>query len=128
MFFCSSRRRHTRYWRDWSSDVCSSDLGYLDGDELHAAGHRRPCSPAAGARGNRLVRELLLGLLHLLLHLLNLLHHFIYVSTIPQRILPGSRSMDLMSISHMSRRATTFGPRTLRAQMSLYTEYLPRSR
>src|SRR5947209_14831819 len=28
-FFFSSRRRHTRYWRDWSSDVCSSDLeGY----------------------------------------------------------------------------------------------------
>src|SRR3712207_8052202 len=26
MFFFSSRRRHTRYWRDWSSDVCSSDL------------------------------------------------------------------------------------------------------
>src|SRR3712207_4989821 len=26
-FFFSSRRRHTRYWRDWSSDVCSSDLG-----------------------------------------------------------------------------------------------------
>src|SRR5947209_1613284 len=25
-FFCSSRRRHTIYWRDWSSDVCSSDL------------------------------------------------------------------------------------------------------
>src|SRR3712207_8907014 len=25
--FFSSRRRHTRYWRDWSSDVCSSDLG-----------------------------------------------------------------------------------------------------
>src|SRR3712207_6826413 len=24
--FFSSRRRHTRYWRDWSSDVCSSDL------------------------------------------------------------------------------------------------------
>src|SRR5215203_6754426 len=28
-FFFSSRRRHTRYWRDWSSDVCSSDLGLL---------------------------------------------------------------------------------------------------
>src|SRR3712207_1932907 len=27
LFFFSSRRRHTRYWRDWSSDVCSSDLG-----------------------------------------------------------------------------------------------------
>src|SRR5882757_4524229 len=25
-FFFSSRRRHTRYWRDWSSDMCSSDL------------------------------------------------------------------------------------------------------
>src|SRR3712207_9202953 len=24
--FFSSRRRHTKYWRDWSSDVCSSDL------------------------------------------------------------------------------------------------------
>src|SRR5690606_29242873 len=26
MFFFSSRRRHTRFSRDWSSDVCSSDL------------------------------------------------------------------------------------------------------
>src|SRR5437870_10890890 len=30
LFFFSSRRRHTRWPRDWSSDVCSSDL------ELHA--------------------------------------------------------------------------------------------
>src|SRR3712207_8965248 len=29
IFFFSSRRRHTRYWRDWSSDVCSSDLKFL---------------------------------------------------------------------------------------------------
>src|SRR2546421_8944200 len=28
-FFFSSRRRHTRSDRDWSSDVCSSDLHYL---------------------------------------------------------------------------------------------------
>src|SRR5438128_9332934 len=34
-FFFSSRRRHTRCYRDWSSDVCSSDL-YLP--EL-------PCQP-----------------------------------------------------------------------------------
>src|SRR5436309_15307587 len=27
-FFFSSRRRHTRFSRDWSSDVCSSDLEY----------------------------------------------------------------------------------------------------
>src|SRR5690606_39974025 len=27
--FFSSRRRHTRFSRDWSSDVCSSDLYYF---------------------------------------------------------------------------------------------------
>src|SRR5690606_14499769 len=27
----SSRRRHTRFSRDWSSDVCSSDLALIDG-------------------------------------------------------------------------------------------------
>src|SRR5690606_40312406 len=27
LFFFSSRRRHTSFSRDWSSDVCSSDLG-----------------------------------------------------------------------------------------------------
>src|SRR5436309_2518902 len=34
-FFFSSRRRHTRFSRDWSSDVCSSDLAVrrrLEGD------------------------------------------------------------------------------------------------
>src|SRR5207247_7321121 len=39
-FFFSSRRRHTRSTRDWSSDVCSSDLVAL---ELSA-------QPAATAR------------------------------------------------------------------------------
>src|SRR5690606_41014781 len=29
VFFFSSRRRHTRFSRDWSSDVCSSDLHFL---------------------------------------------------------------------------------------------------
>src|SRR6266498_4719373 len=39
-FFFSSRRRHTRCGRDWSSDVCSSDLAGLGqvgcptGDEI----------------------------------------------------------------------------------------------
>src|SRR5215470_9244938 len=39
-FFFSSRRRHTSCYRDWSSDVCSSDLaaGLIDAIvELHAA-------------------------------------------------------------------------------------------
>src|SRR5699024_4796017 len=31
-FFFSSRRRHTRSKRDWSSDVCSSDLNYTCGE------------------------------------------------------------------------------------------------
>src|SRR3712207_8850451 len=33
IFFFSSRRRHTRYWRDWSSDVCSSDLDHIALDD-----------------------------------------------------------------------------------------------
>src|SRR5476651_787259 len=35
-FFFSSRRRHTRYWRDWSSDVCSSDLELGDAVKIAA--------------------------------------------------------------------------------------------
>src|SRR6266480_2099405 len=31
LFFFSCRRRHTRLTCDWSSDVCSSDLGYERG-------------------------------------------------------------------------------------------------
>src|SRR5207253_8425801 len=36
-FFFSSRRRHTRWPRDWSSDVCSSDLRDLS--DLRALRH-----------------------------------------------------------------------------------------
>src|SRR2546422_5594047 len=48
-FFFSSRRRHTRCSRDWSSDVCSSDLGGGP-RERHAVRER----PAAGAARRRL--------------------------------------------------------------------------
>src|SRR5437868_14582959 len=37
LFFFSSRRRHTRSKRDWSSDVCSSDLPGMTGLELQRA-------------------------------------------------------------------------------------------
>src|SRR5206468_6550844 len=37
LFFFSSRRRHTRSDRDWSSDVCSSDLSVHDVREAEAA-------------------------------------------------------------------------------------------
>src|SRR5437867_4860929 len=33
-FFFSSRRRHTRSYGDWSSDVCSSDLDLKQGDAV----------------------------------------------------------------------------------------------
>src|SRR5256886_14664399 len=45
-FFFSSRRRHTRFDCDWSSDVCSSDLVVVadrpsaQGDERRAGSHR----------------------------------------------------------------------------------------
>src|SRR6266511_4610633 len=39
-FFFSSRRRHTRFSRDWSSDVCSSDL--LAGVERFVNREKRP--------------------------------------------------------------------------------------
>src|SRR5699024_12046829 len=43
-FFFSSRRRHTRSKRDWSSDVCSSDLLLFARDE--ALVPVRPAPPA----------------------------------------------------------------------------------
>src|SRR5439155_6531467 len=39
-FFFSSRRRHTRWPRDWSSDVCSSDL-VEGGTEMSPGGEMR---------------------------------------------------------------------------------------
>src|ERR1041385_662276 len=36
LFFFSSRRRHTRFSRDWSSDVCSSDLALPNGSKIEA--------------------------------------------------------------------------------------------
>src|SRR5687768_17961051 len=45
-FFFSSRRRHTRCSRDWSSDVCSSDL--VSNLDNHFVGH--PQYPATSVR------------------------------------------------------------------------------
>src|SRR5437879_13053887 len=47
-FFFSSRRRHTRYIGDWSSDVCSSDLG---NDGRSRAIARRDFLAGDGKRG-----------------------------------------------------------------------------
>src|SRR3712207_1864662 len=52
-FFFSSRRRHTRYWRDWSSDVCSSDLwigfSHFEGDECGSLNEWLRIAPQAQA-------------------------------------------------------------------------------
>src|SRR5437870_9862177 len=37
-FFFSSRRRHTRWPRDWSSDVCSSDLAVIVSPDVQING------------------------------------------------------------------------------------------
>src|SRR5216683_5935819 len=61
-FFFSSRRRHTRSDRDWSSDVCSSDLrrprplvearpGVRATDVARQSGHAP--GPVAGSRGTK---------------------------------------------------------------------------
>src|SRR5690349_25161863 len=41
-FFFSSRRRHTRSLRDWSSDVCSSDLERIPGRRARRSATARP--------------------------------------------------------------------------------------
>src|SRR5207249_8478731 len=62
-FFFSSRRRHTRSKRDWSSDVCSSDLGGLQHLDVRrhfeaaptTSRRRAPCerAPLALPQGER---------------------------------------------------------------------------
>src|SRR2546427_12515837 len=49
-FFFSSRRRHTRFDCDWSSDVCSSDLQY-DGIIAGNPGTRLPLAAIANIAG-----------------------------------------------------------------------------
>src|SRR2546429_3390302 len=74
VFFFSSRRRHTRCSRDWSSDVCSSDLGGLprgfgmiDADgTLHGVGTLLPSSmlPGRAPEGRALVTAICGGARH----------------------------------------------------------------
>src|SRR5207342_3709657 len=69
-FFFSSRRRHTRFSRDWSSDVCSSDLagapgGALDQEHLgpvrvpgdHDLAGADPAGPADRSEERRVGKE-----------------------------------------------------------------------
>src|SRR6266542_2492193 len=69
-FFFSSRRRHTRCYRDWSSDVCSSDLrgrrarrGAASAGGRETAGQCYQAQEAATAQ-QRSSRDLLLHTIH----------------------------------------------------------------
>src|SRR3712207_2538268 len=52
----SNRRRHTRYWRDWSSDVCSSDLRSRRAPFQHRGGMGHSSDGSSGSYGS--AREL----------------------------------------------------------------------
>src|SRR5712675_2953311 len=62
-FFFSSRRRHTRCSRDWSSDVCSSDLAGLSvvrslvGHGIGRSMHEDPQIPNYGDPGTGVLLE-----------------------------------------------------------------------
>src|SRR5690606_40895173 len=60
ILFSTSRRRHTRFSRDWSSDVCSSDLGgvvherarlVVGADGLHSRVAKEVGAPVVEDRG-----------------------------------------------------------------------------
>src|SRR5438874_8505333 len=53
VFFFSSRRRHTRSLRDWSSDVCSSDLARFARGEKDAGPLERAAVEALERHGAR---------------------------------------------------------------------------
>src|SRR5207302_6470153 len=61
-FFFSRRRRHTRFSRDWSSDVCSSDLLHERGTTVlfvshDAAAVRALCSRAILLNQGRMISD-----------------------------------------------------------------------
>src|SRR6267378_4974672 len=62
-FFFSSRRRHTRSLRDWSSDVCSSDLA-------HDSGQLKFCNTHAGLAEKRTFKHFIAALrrIHWVVH------------------------------------------------------------
>src|SRR5690606_40125277 len=64
-FFFSSRRRHTRFSRDWSSDVCSSDLDFIALVERHrVAYHEKELGQLFCDVSSKLIVKLLVDKCH----------------------------------------------------------------
>src|SRR2546429_8546938 len=86
-FFFSSRRRHTRCSRDWSSDVCSSDLffvGLLAADAVFLGRRQRNVVLEMAHASSVLGVDLERVLIAIEVHLLPLGVDFMFaVSTIP---------------------------------------------
>src|SRR2546430_13591180 len=60
-FFFSSRRRHTRFDCDWSSDVCSSDLDEKFGSWLFGIAHQKCIQRWRKQSREEMLREELAG-------------------------------------------------------------------
>src|SRR5437660_2260279 len=89
-FFFSSRRRHTRWPRDWSSDVCSSDLmsGIVDFARLGGIIPKTVTrQPRAGNPPPRTI-ETPSGMLNAIDHFIG--HHLPYLRTLPTAIIARS--------------------------------------
>src|SRR6266536_6656653 len=72
-FFFSSRRRPTRSTRDWSSDVCSSDLAALEHERdleplAQVPGHAERGPPEPDARRRRPLALIVCDSVHWVLH------------------------------------------------------------
>src|ERR1035437_10946641 len=59
--FCPSRRRHTRYWRYWSSDVCSSDLKQMMEFEVRHWMSNHEAGIAEGGRDSNTIGNVFYG-------------------------------------------------------------------
>src|SRR2546430_6003052 len=67
LFFFSSRSRHTRFDRDWSSDVCSSDLTHTAEGKAHRYVPAVTQRAAGGSALSRVLNKIFDGSTELLL-------------------------------------------------------------
>src|SRR3712207_558227 len=106
--FFSSRRRHTRYWRDWSSDVCSSDLVLVEGVYLYhpavVLGRLAPVGivePAVGLGQRVSLWHLFGGLAVVVLEVLLAGEHGVPGGDAPGAVVEGAHDLSLPPHVHL---------------------------